>query len=142
MIEKANIVAKPIMIADECFDSMTFNGKATRSEAVDMANAISDGVDAIQIGEPCTEGAYPLEVVAHLGNLCAEAEANVDHKRLFTEMVNLSQQPAQTAEAVAASAISAVNELNVALIIVLTDSGKLGRLVAKFRPSVPIMIAS
>ena len=142
MIEKANIVAKPIMISDECYDTMVHSGKGTRSEATDLANAISDGVDCVLLGEACTEGAYPLETVAAVSRIACEAELNVDHKRLFTEMVTLSANPASTAEAVAASAVSAVNELSVALIIVLTDSGKLAKLIAKYKPSVPIMVCS
>jgi pyruvate kinase len=142
MTEKANIVSKPIIISDECFDSMVSNGKGTRTEAVDLCNAISDGIDGIVLGETCSDGAYPLECVEVVGRMCAEAEANTDYKKLFSEMVQYSCNPATTAEAVACSAVSAVNELNVSLIIVLTDSGKLGRLVCKYKPSVPVLICS
>jgi pyruvate kinase len=121
---------------------MASNGKGTRAEAVDLYNAISDGVDGLVLGDACTDGAYPLESVSATAKMCAEAEANTDYKRLFSEMVQYSCSPATTAEAVACSAVSAVNELNVALIIVLTDSGKLGRLVCKYKPSVPVMICS
>jgi len=142
MTEKANIVAKPVIISDECYDSMYDNGKSTRSEAADMSNAILDGVDGIVLGESTSDGAYPMESVNGVAKVISEAEINVDHKRLFTEMVSISVNPGQTAEAVAASAVSVVNELDAKLIIVLTDSGKMGRLVAKYRPCVSVMICS
>ena len=40
MTEKANIVSKPILISDECFATMITNVKGTRTEAVDICNAI------------------------------------------------------------------------------------------------------
>jgi len=51
-------------------------------------------------------------------------------------------EPVLDAEAVAAAAVGCINELNVNLVIVMTDSGKLARLVAKYRPSVPIFALS
>lgn len=83
MAEKSNIVSKPIIIADECFDSMCSSGKALRTEAVDLCNAIGDGVDGIVLGDSSAEGAYPLECVETCGRICAESEVNTDYKKTF-----------------------------------------------------------
>jgi len=48
-----------------------------------------------------------------------------------------------TAEAVASSACSAIfDKENIGGIVVLTETGKLARLVAKYRPKVPILACS
>ena len=51
--------------------------------------------------------------------------------------------PLDTAEAVASAAVSTVLDGNdIDLVVVLTDSGKLARLVAKYRPECQILACS
>ncbi len=57
-------------------------------------------------------------------------------------MRTLCAKGVPTAEAVAAAAVDTVNNLQIDLVIVLTDQGKLARLVAKYRPKVPILACS
>ena len=57
-------------------------------------------------------------------------------------MKMFTQAGVSTSEALAASAVSTVLDLNIDLIIVLTDTGALARLVSKYRPSVPILACS
>jgi len=71
-----------------------------------------------------------------------EAEACIQYRRLFNDIKTLSPKPIQTAEAVASACCSAALDLNIGLIIVLTDSGKLARLVSKYRPRQKILACS
>jgi len=57
-------------------------------------------------------------------------------------MKMLTPFPVATAEAVASACCSAVLDLHIGLIIVLTDSGKLARLVSKYRPEIKILACS
>ena len=51
--------------------------------------------------------------------------------------------PFETAEAVACAAVGTLLDgNNISLIVVLTDSGKLARLVCKYRPGVPVLACS
>jgi len=77
-----------------------------------------------------------------MSKCCAEAERCIDYKRIFNDIKLFTPAPVSTSEALAASAVSTVQDLNVDLIIVLTDTGHLARLVAKYRPSVPILACS
>ena len=69
-----------------------------------------------------------------MAKCCIEAEQCINYQRLYQDIKRLTPKPVSTAEAVAAACCSAVLDLGIGLIIVLTDSGKLARLVSKYRP--------
>ena len=142
MIEKANIAAKPVITATQMLESMINNPRPTRAEASDVANAVLDGTDAVMLSGESAGGSYPLEAVTIMSKCCSEAERCLDYKRTFNDIKQFTPGPVSTSEALAASAVQTVQDLNVDLIVVLTDTGNLARLVAKYRPSVPILACS
>ena len=142
MIEKANIAAKPIITATQMLESMINAPRPTRAEASDVANAVLDGTDAVMLSGESANGLYPIQAVTIMSKCCAEAERCIDYRRTFNDIKLFTPVPLSTSEALAASAVSTVQDLNVDLIIVLTDTGHLARLVAKYRPSVPILACS
>merc|ERR1712216_1116978 len=50
--------------------------------------------------------------------------------------------PLGTAEAMAAASVQTVLDLNLDLVIVVTDTGSMARLVSRYRPPVPILACS
>ena len=123
-------------------ESMIGNPRPTRAEASDVANAVLDGTDAVMLSGESANGAYPINAVTIMSKCCAEAERCIDYKRTFNDIKLFTPSPVSTSESLAASAVSTVQDLNVDLIIVLTDTGHLARLVAKYRPAVPILACS
>ena len=87
-------------------------------------------------------GAYPINAVTIMAKICCEAEKTLNYERLFNDIKKDTPAGCDTAEAVAAAAVGAVNDLNIDLVIVLTDSGRLARLVSKYKPKVPILACS
>jgi len=142
MIEKANVAAKPVVTATQMLESMINAPRPTRAEASDVANAVLDGTDCVMLSGESANGAYPIESVTIMSKICCEAEKTIDYKRLYDDIRSYTSPPVPTAEAVAAAAVGCVNDLQIDLVIVLTDSGKLARLVAKYRPRVPILAIS
>jgi len=142
MIEKANLAAKPVVTATQMLESMISAPRPTRAEASDVANAVLDGTDCVMLSGESANGAYPLQAVGIMARICCEAERTIDYKRLFADMRSFSPPPVATAEAVAAAAVGTVHDCQIDLVIVLTDSGKLARLVSKYRPSCPILACS
>ena len=141
MIEKANIAAKPIITATMMLESMVNSSKPTRAEASDVANAVNDGTDAVMLSAESSNGNFPIQAVTTMSKCCIESERCIDYKRTFNDIKLFTPAPVSTAEALAASAVSSVQDLNIDLIIVITDTGHLARLVSKYRPSVPIIAA-
>jgi len=142
MIEKANIAGKPVITATQMLESMIKAPRPTRAEASDVANAVLDGTDCVMLSGECANGSYPIEAVTIMGKCCVEAESCLQYRRLYYDMKSLTPLPISIAEAVAASCVSATLDLPIGLIIVLTDSGKLCRLVSKYRPRVKILACS
>jgi pyruvate kinase len=142
MIERANIASKPVVTATQMLESMIKAPRPTRAEASDVANAVLDGTDAVMLSGESANGDYPINAVTIMAKCCLEAENTLNYKRLFQDTKEHTPSPVATAEAVAAAACSAVLDLNIDLIIVLTDSGKLARLVAKYRPIKNILACS
>ena len=123
-------------------ESMIKAPRPTRAEASDVANAVLDGTDAVMLSGETANGDYPLNAVTIMAKICVEAEKMIDYRRLYSDIKLYSQSPVSTAEAVSAAAVATVLDLNIDLVIVLTDTGKIARYVAKYKPPVPILACS
>jgi len=142
MIEKANLAAKPVVTATQMLESMIKAPRPTRAEASDVANAVLDGTDCVMLSGETANGDYPLNAVSIMSKICVESEKMIDYRRLYNDLKLYSSGAMPTAEAVSSAAVATVLDLNIDLIIVLTDTGKIARYVAKYRPSVPILACS
>jgi len=142
MIEKANLAAKPVITATQMLESMIKAPRPTRAEASDVANAVLDGTDSVMLSGETANGDYPLNAVTIMSKICVEAERMLDYKRLYNDIKLYSPGPVSTAEAISSAAVATVLDLNIDLVIVLTDTGKIARFVAKYKPSVPILACS
>ena len=142
MIEKCNLAGKPVQTATQMLESMITAPRPTRAEASDVANAVLDGSDCVMLSGESANGAYPVRAVTVMARTCCEAERCIDYRKLFNEMKTFTTAPLSTAEAVASAAVGAVLDLNLDCIIVLTDTGAIARLTAKYRPPVPIVACS
>jgi pyruvate kinase len=142
MIEKANQVAKPVIIQSHVLDSMVRMPKPTRGEAADVCQTVINGVDCVMLFNETAEGSFPINAVNALAKICVEGERTLDHRRLYGDMKMYTPMPMITAESVAASSVNTVLDLPIDLIVVLTETGRFARLVAKYRPPVPILALS
>ncbi|KAG2789811.1 hypothetical protein Pcac1_g793 [Phytophthora cactorum] len=61
-------------------------------------------------------------------------------------LVNMQEElekvngPMETAEAVASSAVKTAIDINAKMLVVLTETGNTARLVAKYRPEMPVLV--
>ena len=124
-------------------ESMIKAPRPTRAEASDVANAILDGTDCVMLSGECANGDYPINAVTIMAKICVEAEKTINYRRLYNDIKLYTATPVGTAEAVASAVCSAVlDQKDISLIIALTDTGKLARLISKYRPEVNILACS
>lgn len=139
MIYKCNSVGKPVVTATQMLESMIKAPRPSRAEATDVANAVLDGTDAVMLSGETANGSYPEMAVAVMSQICQEAEAALDYPAIFKEIMKSVPLPMSPLESLASSAVRTANKVRASLIIVLTRGGSTARLVAKYRPYVPIL---
>jgi len=139
MIAKCNIVGKPVIVATQMLESMTYNPRPTRAEVSDVANAVLDGADCVMLSGETAKGAYPIQSVLMMAETCLLAEAAICYPPLFDDIRAIQPRPTETVETVAIAAVAAASEQNANAILVLSTSGNTARLISKYRPAVPII---
>lgn len=136
VIEQARRAGKFVITATQMLESMIENPFPTRAEVSDVANAIYDGTDAVMLSGETSVGKYPVEAVRMMDRTAHEAEISL--KRLgFRELP--SRDYVTHAEIVADAAYHAARLAGAQAIVVFSASGGSARLVARFRPPVPIL---
>ncbi|CAJ2665241.1 unnamed protein product [Trifolium pratense] len=139
MIYKCNLVGKPVVTATQMLESMIKSPRPTRAEATDVANAVLDGTDCVMLSGESAAGAYPELAVKIMARICIEAESSLDYGAIFKEMIRSTPLPMSPLESLASSAVRTANKARAKLIVVLTRGGSTAKLVAKYRPAVPIL---
>ncbi|URE42743.1 Pyruvate kinase [Musa troglodytarum] len=137
-VYKCNVAGKPAVIT-RVVDSMTDNLRPTRAEATDVANAILDGSDAILLGAETLRGLYPVETISTVGRICYEAEKVFNQDLYFKKTVKYVGEPMTHLESIASSAVRAAIKVKASIIICFTSSGRAARLIAKYRPTMPVL---
>ena len=136
MIRAANLLGKPVITATQMLRSMVWNPRPTRAEVADIANAILDGTDALMLSEETAAGDYPLEAVRIMAQVAEETETILEPRQRFEGL------PKTIPEAISVSAISLARDLDVRAFLIPTTSGSTARLIARYRPTQPIIAVS
>ncbi len=134
MIELAAIYQKPVIVATHMLESMIVNPIPTRAEVSDVFNAIRQSSDAIMLSGETASGKYPIKSVKTMSDIAYEAEKELlPRSELRLVKVNSSRGEFAHSAARIASDLDSIKA-----ILVITRSGMMARLVAGFRPKVPI----
>ena len=136
LIRSCNVLGKPVIVATQMLESMTFSPAPTRAEVSDVANAIIDGCDAVMLSAETASGKYPNEAVGILDRIAREVESHFAKPQL-ERLTDADCPPIY--EAIGRSAVSLAYNLRVDAIIATTRSGKSCEMVSKFRPNTPIL---
>lgn len=135
VIEKARHSGKFVITATQMLESMIENAVPTRAEVSDVANAIYDGTDAVMLSAETSAGSYPVESVKMMARIAAEAEIAM-RPRGYQPPPRRSNP--SIAEILADATYHSARSANVTAIVVFTTSGSTARLVAQYRPPVPV----
>jgi pyruvate kinase len=136
ILAKGSAAGKPVIIATQMLESMIDHPRPTRAEASDVANAIWGGADAVMLSGESASGRYPVLAVQMMDRIVRAAEAHRDANGSQREPTPPAQE---VPDVVAAAACRAAVQSGAVAICCFTLSGATARLLAQFRPPVPII---
>ncbi|KAJ3320850.1 hypothetical protein HDU76_000204 [Blyttiomyces sp. JEL0837] len=142
MIMMANVTGKSVLIANQMLESMKNNPRPTRSEAADVANAVMDGADGLVLSAETAVGSYIFQSLDTMRRIAHQAEKNTNYVDYQIKMTRSVPKPISVSESIASSAVLAARQVNAAIIVCITELGGTARLVAKYRPQIPVVAAT
>ena len=141
MIQKALIAltnsrGKVVITATQMLESMIRHSRPTRAEASDVANAVLDGSDALMLSGETAVGAHPIEAVRTMSRIIAEVEGSGAYRASVSDPhLDLPV----SANAIAHAAVVAARQMNIKVVVVMTNSGGAARLMSEYRPEAAIL---
>jgi pyruvate kinase len=150
LVREANLCGRTCIVATEMLESMIQSPRPTRAEVSDVANAVLDGADAVMLSAETAVGHDPVAAVATMARIVEEAErsaparvrpalAGIAASRRRGPGEREGTRPNDVSPGIAAAAVEAARSVGARVIVAYTESGYTARLVAAFRPPMPIL---
>jgi pyruvate kinase len=135
IIREARARGVPVILATQVLESMTTEGRPTRAEVSDAANAVDDSVDAIMLSAETASGAYPAKSVETLAAIIQDAEAGSEAARPpFDRQIGQDH-----VQAICEAAVTLAERGHAEAIVAITRGGRTAKYLSALRPRVPIL---
>lgn len=139
LIEIANAMKKPVIVATQMLESMIEHSRPTRAEVTDVASACQAGADAVMMSAETASGKYPVESLETMDSILRETEAY----QFFSNGGKFGRASRERSgslpSAMGAAAAQLSRDLMARCIFVLTASGYSARMISSDRPAAPIL---
>ena len=140
LIQKANLVGKPVITATQMLVSMVNNRRPTRAEVADVSNAILDGTDCVMLSEESASGDYPMEAVSVMARISRITEAHLSARPVREALTAAETEGEISVEDLISMSVHAtVKRLTPTAVITPTETGTTPRHITRFR--LPVWIA-
>jgi pyruvate kinase len=140
IIARCNQIGKPVICATQMLESMCVSPVPTRAEVSDVFNAVLDGADAVMLSAESATGAYPVETVEMMSKIALNAEQTMpwrDYDWSVRDEVAYSESIGHGISTMVEH--FARRGERVAAILAITRTGYSARMIAKYRPGIPII---
>jgi len=139
LINKANLLGRPVITATQMLLSMTENIRPTRAEVSDVANAILDGTDAVMLSEETAIGRYPVEAVQMLAKIATSTERERKAVSALADLPAYFRTGAgsgnlRVEDIFSLNAAESANALNVRYLLTRTQGKGAACLISRFKP--------
>ncbi len=138
IVRKCNRVAKPVVVATQMMESMIDNRRPTRAEANDVANAVTDGADAVMLSGETASGKFPIEVIESMEKIIEIVESM--DEVYFRNMEADKASPTFIHDSTIVVGCRLAQETGATALVGMTASGYTAYQLSKCRPSAAIYI--
>lgn len=135
ILDRSRRQGKFAVVATQMLESMTSNRAPTRAEVSDVATGVYDGADALMLSAETATGAHPVDSARMMANIALETEEADINLPIGSSPRDESSDHAHIA---ADACCRAAQAPQIEAIVVFTTTGATARLIARYRPSVPI----
>ncbi|NAY89465.1 MAG: pyruvate kinase [Desulfurococcales archaeon] len=125
IIRNSRKLGKPVVVATQLLSSMIESTTPTRSEVVDIYNAVLEGADALMLTNETAVGKHPVEAVSWLKKISKEAITIYKEDKALLEDSLFHRF---------AFGLTSLSESLRAKILVYTKSGLTGKIISAYRP--------
>lgn len=138
IIRKCNNAAKPVIVATQMMESMIDNRRPTRAEVNDVANAVTDGADAVMLSGETAAGKFPIQVIESMQKIVeiVEGMGEIYYKNMKAD----KSSPTYIHDATIIQGCMLAEETSATALIGMTASGYTAYQLAKCRPKSNIYI--
>ncbi len=141
LIRRCQVAGKPVIVATQMLQSMIEQASPTRAEVSDVANAIFDGTDAVMLSGETSVGKFPVGAVHMMAHVAATTETYVASTEAAREPV-MRLKMLQLSSAIAKGVWQMVQDLDLKLVAIWSQTGGTARIFSKARFPVPIVALS
>ncbi len=138
IIRKCNFEYRPVITATQMLDSMTKNPRPTRAEVTDVSNAINEGSDCVMLSGETAAGAYPVEAVKTMAEVCRKTEQHLKERHKYHDPDGVRN----VSDTTGYCAVEAARHVAAKALVCPTLSGRSARVMSAFRPHLPIIATS
>lgn len=135
IVTKCRVAGKPVIVATQMLESMQENPRPTRAEATDVSNAVLDGTDAVMLSGETAFGTYPVQAVTAMAKIAEFNEPKSDCRTPIEAIDNTTQAIVHAVRQI----LWDDRNLNVAAIVVFTDTGFTARAISALRTDQPVI---
>lgn len=140
IIDKCRLAGKPVITATQMLDSMKKYPRPTRAEVSDVANAVTQGTDAVMLSAESASGDYPIEATTMQSKIASTMEKYLDYEKLAQEAFDTSEKTNNDAIAISVANTAAL--IGAKLIVCFSESGSTALRISKSRPVCNILAIS
>ncbi|MEM0380611.1 MAG: pyruvate kinase [Desulfurococcaceae archaeon] len=131
--------SKPCILATQLLESMIHYPRPSRSEVVDIMNAVNDMVDALLLTSETAIGKYPVEAVKWLKKIIEVSENNISYDSINSFRNRIKYVDLRDKHALGLLLLS---ERIGAKIVIFTKTGFLPSHISRIRPQVDVYVGS
>ena len=136
LINRANIWAKPVIVATHMLESMTVEAVPTRAEVSDVAHAVLDRTDAVMLSGETAIGHNPVGAVDMMNRIIRKAETVLPDRDPM-EITSPNKMIVEIIGNLVYNAVCLIPD-KIDGVITATRSGYTARWISKFRPPTSI----